>query len=406
MTKMYTRAHAAIGSSLNGTSTTSITLERAAAPPVRNACERDEQQFRPRTRSVAEYLRHAHNKSGRSPISLAVEFLKLQRGRGRVTLQEYIQYGIYNPALTEDERCRFLSESLHWPIARRCCDFSWRATIEDKWLFSRVLERSGVAVPPALAVIDPSARAWPGTRTLRTPAELRDFVLAHSREDGAVFGKVNGGVASFGAFLVLEGDRERLHVCGEGWMDYETFLAQFVGDTAYLLQSRERNHAVLARWTEHLATVRVYLLLGKGGGDAHIPFTVLKLPSADNIADNFWRPGNLVCALDPDTGTIRKARTKDAFGTTDHESHPVTNAPLVGETLPMWDRVLDLARTCALIFPPIRYQSMDIAITPAGPMLIEINTGGSFTLPQFASGRGFLTDEVREFFRECGYAKV
>ena len=41
---------------------------------------------------------------------------------------------------------------------------------------------------------------------------------------------------------------------------------------------------------------------------------------------------------------------------------------------------------------------MDIAITPAGLMLIEINTGGSFTLPQFASGRGFLTDEVRAFF--------
>lgn len=72
----------------------------------------------------------------------------------------------------------------------------------------------------------------------------------------------------------------------------------------------------------------------------------------------------------------------------------------------MWDQVPDLARACAPIFLPIRYQSMDIAIAPAGPMLIEINTGGSFTLPQFASGRGFLTDKVREFFREYGYAKV
>ena len=142
------------------------------------------------------------------------------------------------------------------------------------------------------------------------------------------------------------------------------------------------------------------------GGDAHIPFTVLKLPSSDNIADNFWRPGNLVCALDPDTGTIRTARTKDAFGTTGHASHPATGAPLVGETLPLWDRVLDLARTCAPVFAPIRYQSMDIAITPAGPMLVEIDTGGSFTLPQYASGRGFLTDEVRAFFRACGHAKV
>ena len=379
-------------------------LEGRAAP-AGSARERDEHRFTPRTLPSADYLRHAARTSGRSPVSLAMEFLKLLRGPGKLTLPEYVQCGVYDPALTEDGKRRFPSESLHWPITRCCCDFSWQATTEDKWLSSRILERSAVPMPPTLAVIDPGARAWPGARTLRTPADLRDFVLAHAREDDAVFGKVNGGLASFGAFLVLEGDRERLHVHGEGWMDYETFLAQFVGDAACLLQPRERNHPLLARWTEHLATVRVYLLLGKGG-DAHIPFTVLKLPSSDNIADNFRRPGNLVCALDPDTGTLRTARTKDAFGTTDHASHPATGAPLVGETLPLWDRVLDLARTCAPVFAPIRYQSMDIAITPAGPMLVEIDTGGSFTLPQYASGRGFLTDEVRAFFRACGHAKV
>ena len=39
-------------------------------------------------------------------------------------------------------------------------------------------------------------------------------------------------------------------------------------------------------------------------------------------------------------------------------------------------------------------------------MLIESDVGGSFTPPQFATGRGFLTDEVREFFLVCGYTKV
>ena len=78
----------------------------------------------------------------------------------------------------------------------------------------------------------------------------------------------------------------------------------------------------------------------------------------------------------------------------------------MGETLPGWHEVLDLARSVAPIFAPIRYQSMDIAITEAGPLLVEINTGGSFTLPQFASGRGFLTDPVCEFLRDCGYTRV
>jgi hypothetical protein len=64
-----------------------------------------------------------------------------------------------------------------------------------------------------------------------------------------------------------------------------------------------------------------------------------------------------------------------------------------------------LAHRCAPIFQPVRYQSMDIGITQAGPVLIEINTGGGFDLPQLASGEGFLTDEVRDFFRACGYRK-
>ena len=72
----------------------------------------------------------------------------------------------------------------------------------------------------------------------------------------------------------------------------------------------------------------------------------------------------------------------------------------------MWDRVLDLAHRCAPIFQPVRYQSMDIGITQAGPVLIEINTGGGFDLPQLASGEGFLTEEVRDCFRACGYQQA
>lgn len=368
---------------------------------------RDDHRLRPKPLPSAEYLRHAARGSGRSPVSLAFEYLELHRGRGKLTLPEYVRYGVYDPALTGDDRRRFLSESLHWPITRRCCDFTWQAATEDKWLCARILERSGMPVPRTLAVIDRSARRFPGTRTIRTHAELREFVLARTREaDGAVFGKVNRGLGSAGAFLVLEGDGERLHACGEGWMDYETFLARFAGDSACILQYRERNHPFFARWTEHLATVRVYLLLGEGGDCAHIPFAVLKLPSADSIADNFWRPGNLACELDASTGTILGARTQHAFGTTGHETHPVTGAPLAGETLPLWEPTIELARTCAPVFAPVRYQSMDIAITPAGPVLIEVNTGGSFALAQLATGRGFLTGEVRELFRECGHAGV
>lgn len=191
---------------------------------------------------------------------------------------------------------------------------------------------------------------------------------------------------------------------GNGWIDYETCMNRFIGDTPYLLQRLETNHSFFERYTDSLATIRVCLLVSKD--KVQIPFAVLKLPSRDNVADSFWRPGNLACNLDVRTGTITTVRSKDSFGTTDHTAHPETGEPLLGETVPMWDRVLDLAHTCAPIFHPVRYQSMDIAVTQQGPVLIEINTGGGFDLPQLASGQGFLTDEVRDFFHACGYKKI
>ena len=145
----------------------------------------------------------------------------------------------------------------------------------------------------------------------------------------------------------------------------------------------------------------MYLLRTDSG--VKLPFAALKMAASQHVADNYWRPGNLACDVDPATGAILSAGTKDAFGTTDHEVHPDTGARLVGERVPMWEDLVALARECSGIFAPVRYQSMDIAILADGPSIIEVNTGGAFTIPQLAGGRGFLTDEVLDFFRACGF---
>lgn len=36
-------------------------------------------------------------------------------------------------------------------------------------------------------------------------------------------------------------------------------------------------------------------------------------------------------------------------------------------------------------------------------MVLEINSGGSFELPQLASAKGFLSPEVSAFFQSCGW---
>ena len=351
----------------------------------------------------AAYMRQAVKKSGRRPMALAREFLRLNRGRGRLPFSEYVQYGVYDTARHgPEDQSRFIANRLHWPITHTCCDMSFQAVTEDKWLCSHTLAKSGVRFPETLAVIDRGDRTYPGTRKISTVDELRDF--ANSGDALPFFAKENRGICSWGAMVGLEADGERVHIENEGWIDYETLLDRMIADTPYLLQKREANHAFFGRYCGALATIRICLLLTAAG--VRIPFAVLKLPSRENIADSFWRPGNLACDVDPETGEILTVRSKDALGTTDYPNHPETGEPILGERIPMWDRVLDLAERTAWIFEPARYQSMDIAVGEDGPILVEVNTGGGFDLPQLASGRGFLTDEVVAFFRDHGYSKL
>ncbi len=377
----------------------------AGAPAARregeSAWDRDVRLWTEPKPPLTRYLQHAVVDSGRSPLSIAREYIGLARGRGRLTLQEYVQYGVYDPSLDDDGRSRFLSERLHWPIVHRCNDIAWQAATEDKWLCGRILDIAGLRQPPTVAVIDTTERTYPGTPTIRSEREFGEVVRACFGERGPLFCKPNQGLASYGAFVVDRVEPDRLHVDGEGWMTYDACFAEFIAGNCYVVQPVQRNHPSLARYTDRLATVRVYLLRTDSG--VKLPFAALKMAASEHVADNYWRPGNLACDVDPATGAILSARTKDAFGTTDHEVHPDTGARLVGERVPMWEDLVALARECSGIFAPIRYQSMDIAILAEGPSIIEVNTGGAFTIPQLAGGRGFLTDQVLEFFRACGY---
>jgi hypothetical protein len=353
--------------------------------------------------SAADYILHAARKSGRSPFQLFREFLRLRRKSGRLTISEDVQYGVYDlTRYSPEDQERFMSISVHWPLTRVCCDMTWQATTEDKWLCSHILASSDVAIPETVAVIDKTQRSYPGTRKIGSIDELRSFFTSA----GALplFGKENRGMVSAGVFLAESADAEQIYFKGADPMRYETFWEEFVGKNPYLLQRIVKNHSFFDPFSPTLATVRLVVLVTPEG--VKTPTAVLKLPSSTNIADSFWRPGNLACNLDVKTGQILMARTKSPLETTDHEVHPETGTPLIGKTLPHWDGLLEMARGCAEIFAPVRYQSMDIAITESGPVLIEINTGGGFDLPQLASGKGFLTEEVKAFLRECGWKDV
>ena len=131
--------------------------------------------------------------------------------------------------------------------------------------------------------------------------------------------------------------------------------------------------------------------------------TIWKIPTGANVADNFWRAGNMLAAVDGDTGQVRRVIRGFGPDLEELDHHPDSGKPLKGLVLPNWDDLRTQCLEFAMVFDKLRYQSWDIAICPDGPMVVEVNAGSAFNLSQLAAGRGILTDRFRAFLERCGY---
>jgi hypothetical protein len=338
---------------------------------------------------------------GKSIVSVIREYWRLKRGPGGIDIQDYFLYQLYDDArLTPEDKARFLSDRIHWPIARKCCDLGWLVLTEDKWCSYRLLSSIGVAVPETAAVIDRGLRNFGDTPKLSTPEALRDWLVQNDRFP--LFGKPCIGIGSFGCFIIKGVEGERLLLDQAEPMTCEAFFERTIGKHTYVLQYCLENHPTIGTFTPYLATVRTMNLVGPD--TISTPSAVIKIPAPTSIADNYWRPGNIMGDIDVESGIIRRAVRGKGIEMQVLERHPDTDAPLVGLQLPHWQELREINDTCARHFAPVRFQSLDIALTPEGPVVVEINSGGAFLLPQLASGQGFLTDEVRAFFESCGWS--
>ena len=365
-----------------------------------NAAKRDFAIYESRkVGDTPSLLKHAAQLSGRSSTQIGIEFAKMSKSVQKINAMEYVRWKLYDPdRYTDEERAQFLSNDTHWPMIHTVCDKRWNATAEDKVLCDTVLRAGGVPVPDSVAVINPQGRIYPGLKAIETAEELRDLVLEHGGK--GLFGKILSGMVSFGAFRVIDADESLITVDGEEPQTYDAFLRTTLGGATYLVQKTLEIHDDLKPYCSAIATVRMINLVHPDR--IHNPVAVIKVPTGANIADAFWRPGNLACEVDLETGEIKTVVALNGPDLNFLDDHPL-QAGFKGMKLPHWDKLREINERAARIFAPIKYNATDITITNDGPVVVELNYGGGFDLPQNASGRGFLTPEVRSFFEENGY---
>lgn len=348
--------------------------------------------------SLPLLLAHSRRASGRGSFQIGREMLRLMKKPSYLMASEYVRYGLYDSErFTEDEKTRFVGVKPFWPLCDEVAAPDWRAATEDKWLADTILKAGAQPVTDTRAVLDRGSRTYGKTPKISDAEALRGFLTS---AELPLFGKAMRSIGSFGAFLITGADTSEVEFADRDPMSYETFMDEHVGADPYVLQAVVRNHVFFKDFAEHVSTVRITSLLRDDG--MFVPFALLKIPGPGNVADNFWRKGNVICDLNPEDGEIRTIVTQTKYETETHDTMPGTGTELIGKRIPDWGKVMDVARSAGQMFSPVRFQSLDIAVTDDGPVIIEINTGGGWDLTQMASAKGFLTDEVRDTFRSWG----
>jgi hypothetical protein len=333
--------------------------------------------------------RRAQADSGVAPLRQLGEMMLLRLGRGKLEAEDYYKMRLYRKELPLSEKRKYLSQGAV-PLCNR-----WGVLADDKLLAYSVLDLQGIRTPRVHAIVHP-LRLYRDCPTLKSSVEIQQYL---SGAPYPFFAKPIRGIFSRNVMLV-EGyvaDSERLCLAGGSTMSADEFASRCVARrNGMLFQEVLRPHPDIAsNIGPRLCTLRLIVLLETDR--ARLFRSIWKIATGDNVADNYWRPGNIIARLDRETGRIEQCMTGLGPDFRLVDNHPTTGLPLRGFQVPCYHEAVELTLRASRAFIGLKMQAWDIAIAEEGPMPLEVNEVGSVFLPQIADQRGLDDPEFRLF---------
>ncbi len=325
------------------------------------------------------------------------DFLALRASGGGLSFGEYLYFGLFSHPHTDysaymgDNRARAA-----FYVANNLADWN---DAEDKLNFADAISAAGLPTPHIRAVAHPE-RVAQGAAPLKTKDALAGFLGQCALP---VFGKPIRASHGDGAVNILSRERKTLMLDGADAVlidDLAEEIWTFAEGDGFLFQGTIRPHADIAAITGgRLATARLLVLAGPDGPT--VRHGVMRLPAGENRVDNYRRAGNLAAPIDIESGVLGAARRGVGVALETLAAHPDTGAAIEGVLLPDFTAAKALACKAAGVYPNIRIQSWDVALSDHGPTLLEVNPGGNFNILQLASGRGVFDPDFRKFLEWC-----
>lgn len=255
---------------------------------------------------------------------------------------------------------------------RDCFDFT-----EDKLVFFRRCVESDLATPRVrLAFCAEPCKAG-GVPVVQDAAQLA--LLLAGRDPWDLVFKPVAGVHGHGVQVLRLEHGKFISADGARYTADDLLgLAARSEYRSWLMQDRLYPHRALVALSgsQFLQTARVVSCVDRNG-TVRIPIAWLRIIAGAGAFDNFnfGESGNLVATVDLPSGRIDHVFSpgKSGRGVVETGRHPGTGAVFADFTLPFAAEVHELVVRAARAFAPLRTIGWDVAITDAGPSLIEGN---------------------------------
>ena len=360
---------------------------------------------------LAAHFRHARQaqaQSGVSPLKQWRELLRLRSGLGRIGPGDYYTYRLFEPDLNMQQKAEFAGWQRE-AVLDGLNERSWHSLGLDKVLTTELLSAQGLRCTTTRAVYLPGReRLLQRAQALRSKAELQQWLREPAHYP--FFGKPAASGFGRGAcyataydpasdsLLLRNGERLAVDAFAQDGFDHEKL--------GYLFQQPvEPDPRLRAALGGIVTSLRMMVLCD----DTHAPQihrVFWKLPTGVNMNDNFndGRSGNLAAAIDTGSGRITRVINGSGLHLRDVRQHPDSGADLHDVSVPDWPAVQAFVLRAALIFPKLRFQQWDIALSDEGPLALEMNlfgTGGG-DLSQLLYRRGLLDATMQGFLRRRG----
>ena len=300
-----------------------------------------------------------HNETGKNRLLIFLDMIwcTAKYGIG------YLDYHVFGFAVNKGKKRRtFMTMHHNLGLTRLVNDSSLNIIMNDKLLFMENYH-------------DFVGRRWLDVRKVDA-----DILKAFCKECGTVFVKPTSSYGGVGV--------ERITYQED--TDYAELLNRLLENKQYLADEAVVQHPVMNQlFPGSVNTVRIATLVANG--DSHFLYALQRIGSGNNHVDNV-SSGGMYTKVGKD-GMLEFPAFCDKTGLF-YDVHPVTGTPYIGFEIPMFKEAVELCLKAAKVNPGLGYIGWDVAITPAGPVLIEGNILPGYDMVQNAKfhpdGQGLL----------------